>query len=91
MEQSCRSRHDHQHRRPDFAHKQIRAKLVLHQEPHRHKPIVLRADVDCRGKRSLSSQTLMLPRISTALLRCSAMITALSVSHFSALSESCAA
>src|SRR6476646_3311590 len=37
---------NHQHRRPDFANTQIRSKLVLHQEPHRHKPVVLRADID---------------------------------------------
>ena len=37
---------NHQHRRPDFTNPQIRAKLVPHQEPHRHKPVVLRANVD---------------------------------------------
>src|SRR5436190_16667504 len=37
---------DYQHRSPDFADTQIRAKLVPHQEPHRYKPVVLRADID---------------------------------------------
>ena len=38
-----------------------------------------------------SSQSLMRPRIAAALVRCSAVITALSVSQFSARSESWAA
>jgi hypothetical protein len=43
--------HD-QRRCGDLASAQIRAKLVLHQEPHRHEPVMMRADIDGRSKRS---------------------------------------
>ena len=35
----------YQHRRGDLANAQIRAKLILHEKPHRQEPIVSRADI----------------------------------------------
>jgi hypothetical protein len=43
--------------RGDLASAQIRAKPVLHEYPHRREPVVLRADVDCRSKRSFQHDT----------------------------------
>ena len=43
----------HQNRRRDLARAQIRAELVLHKAPHRHKPVVLRADIGRRGEGGL--------------------------------------
>ena len=41
----------YQHRRGDLASAQIRAELVLHQQPHWHEPVMMRADIDGRRKR----------------------------------------
>src|SRR5262249_55030764 len=58
-----RHRHDivavavqHQHRRRDLADAQIRAELVLHQQPYRHEPISLRPDIGGGGKRGLQDE-----------------------------------
>ena len=47
----------HQDRCGDLASAQIRAKPVLHQQAHRHEPVVLRADIDGRSKRSFQHDT----------------------------------
>jgi len=54
----------HQNRRRDLARAQIRAELVLHKEPHRHKPVVLRADIGRRGERGLEH------KVADRFLRC---------------------
>ena len=37
---------NYQHRCGDLAGDQIRAKLVLHEKPHRHEPIMVRTNID---------------------------------------------
>src|SRR6266446_5695440 len=58
-----RHRHDivalavqHQHRCRDLADAQIRAELILHQQPYRHEPISLRPDIGGGGKRGLQDE-----------------------------------
>jgi hypothetical protein len=48
----------------------------------------LEASIAVYRAAACSSQSLMRPRIAAALVRCSVVITELSVSQFSALSES---
>src|SRR5262245_35489925 len=58
-----RHRHDivavavqYQHRRRDLADAQIRAELVLHQQPYRHEPILLHPDIGGGGERGLQDE-----------------------------------
>jgi hypothetical protein len=45
----------HQHRCRNLANAQVRAELVLHEEPHRHEPVTLRADISGRGEGGLEA------------------------------------